>query len=274
MRKPGRLLPILMFSITISINIFADSGKAAEALLTDAEQSFRQGNEYLISDPDKADEAYRAAVGYYNSLIESGIVNSGIYYNLANSYARLKQTGMAVLNYRRALLFAPNDSRVSSNLEYVRSIQKNGFNTRAENEILHILFFWHYRLPIAWKIIGLVVINIIFWGSLIFRFFGFKLTKLSVISLAIVLIISASVIVDMRESKTLHGVVTAESTIGRLGDSRSYEAAFDEPLYEGVEFTIVQRRVGWLLAELPDESMVWLEEDDCGIIEEIPQQSL
>ena len=151
MRKPGRLLLILMFGITISINIFADSGKAAEALLTDAEQSFRQGNEYLISDPDRAAEAYRAAVGYYNSLIESGLVNSGIYYNLANSYARLKQTGMACVKLPQSIIICPERFTISSNLEYVRSMQKNGFNTRAENEILQILFFWHYRLPLPGK---------------------------------------------------------------------------------------------------------------------------
>src|SRR5580692_5177570 len=43
-------------------------------------------------------------------------------YNLANSYARAGQPGLAVLNYERAALLAPNDPDINANLEYVRSI--------------------------------------------------------------------------------------------------------------------------------------------------------
>jgi hypothetical protein len=42
-------------------------------------------------------------------------------YNLANSYARAGEPGLAVLNYERAALLAPNDADINSNLEYVRS---------------------------------------------------------------------------------------------------------------------------------------------------------
>jgi tetratricopeptide (TPR) repeat protein len=42
-------------------------------------------------------------------------------YNLANQYARAGKTGLAVLNYERAALLAPNDPDITSNLEYVRA---------------------------------------------------------------------------------------------------------------------------------------------------------
>jgi hypothetical protein len=42
-------------------------------------------------------------------------------YNLANSYARAGKPGMAVLNYERAALLAPNDPDISANLAYVRA---------------------------------------------------------------------------------------------------------------------------------------------------------
>jgi hypothetical protein len=42
-------------------------------------------------------------------------------YNLANSYARAGRPGLAVLNYERAALLAPNDADISANLEYVRA---------------------------------------------------------------------------------------------------------------------------------------------------------
>lgn len=42
-------------------------------------------------------------------------------YNLANQYARAGKPGLAVLNYERAALLAPNDPDIISNLEYVRA---------------------------------------------------------------------------------------------------------------------------------------------------------
>jgi hypothetical protein len=42
-------------------------------------------------------------------------------YNLANSYARAGKPGLAVLNYERAALLAPNDADINANLEYVRA---------------------------------------------------------------------------------------------------------------------------------------------------------
>jgi hypothetical protein len=42
-------------------------------------------------------------------------------YNLANSYARAGKPGMAVLNYERAALLAPNDADIQANLKYVSS---------------------------------------------------------------------------------------------------------------------------------------------------------
>ncbi len=42
-------------------------------------------------------------------------------YNLANLYARQGKFGMAVLNYERASLLAPNDRDIEANLKYVRA---------------------------------------------------------------------------------------------------------------------------------------------------------
>lgn len=41
-------------------------------------------------------------------------------YNLANSYDRAGKPGMAILNYERAALLAPNDSDIAANLNAVR----------------------------------------------------------------------------------------------------------------------------------------------------------
>jgi len=42
-------------------------------------------------------------------------------YNLANSYARAGKPGLAVLNYERAALLAPDDPDINANLDHVRA---------------------------------------------------------------------------------------------------------------------------------------------------------
>ena len=42
-------------------------------------------------------------------------------YNLGNSYARAGKPGMAILNYERASLLAPNDADIEANLRFVQT---------------------------------------------------------------------------------------------------------------------------------------------------------
>jgi hypothetical protein len=63
---------------------------------------------------------------------QAGYSAAGLY-NLANAYARAGKPGMAVLNYERANLLAPNDPDIEANLRFVReplqlpSESPNGF---------------------------------------------------------------------------------------------------------------------------------------------------
>ncbi|MDC7227341.1 MAG: hypothetical protein PQJ61_11320 [Spirochaetales bacterium] len=260
-----------IISVLILINIAASlqaEDDGVEVLLENAEKAFRKGNELLDINPEQAAESYRAAVVFYESVISGGTVNAALYYNTANCYLRLEKIGYAILNYRRALLYDPFDRQIRYNLDYARDLQKNDFESRAENEILRILFFWHYLIPFGWKTIVLISANLIFWTAFILQQIGLRLRNTLIIPLIILIAFGVSLGFDIRSSEIEYGVITADSTIGRLGDSLSYESAFDAPLYEGVEFKIKQRRVGWILAELPDGALVWFEEDDCGIVEE------
>src|SRR5271165_5790745 len=51
-------------------------------------------------------------------------------YNSANAYARAGKPGMAVLNYERARLLAPEDPDVDANLRFVREAAHVGAEPR------------------------------------------------------------------------------------------------------------------------------------------------
>lgn len=80
----------------------------------------------LWFDFGKANNLYRSgqysqAVTQYQSILDQGIENGVLYYNLANSYFKQGQLAKAVLNYERAKLFIPQDQDLRTNYQYVMS---------------------------------------------------------------------------------------------------------------------------------------------------------
>jgi hypothetical protein len=54
-----------------------------------------------------------------------------------------------------------------------------------------------------------------------------------------------------------HGVVTAE-TIARKGIGKDYEAAFDQPLKDGAEFTVLSENGDWVFGHFEGIGDGWL----------------
>ena len=72
-----------------------------------------------------------------------------------------------------------------------------------------------------------------------------------------------SVAVDLHDrGRVTEGVLVSQEVIVRKGDGNAYEPQFNEPLHEGVEFKVTNRRRGWLHIELPDGNRGWINERD------------
>lgn len=258
---------ILLLAATLSVQ--AQDGLTDEHLLERAEAAFSAGNDLLLTQPAEARKAYSTAALYYSSLIERGASNAPLYYNTGNAFFRSEQLGKAILMYRRALLFAPLDPRIRSNLLRAQELQKNQFAPDNRNEVVQIIFFPHFRIPFVWKIGCFVVFNIAFWVSLMVLRFRKSSALPAVLSGVIALLLLTSLAIDWQAMSEQHGVTIADSTIGRMGDSVNYEPSFETPLFQGVEFTVEERRVGWILARLPNRDITWIEEKDCALVEEL-----
>ena len=62
---------------------------------------------------------YGDAVQIYEQLVDSGVRNADVYYNLGNAYFKNGELGQAIANYRRAEMLTPRDPLVRANLEFV-----------------------------------------------------------------------------------------------------------------------------------------------------------
>lgn len=76
--------------------------------------------------PEQADSAYNnlayaEALRLYNATLDSIGASPDLYYNIGNTYYRLRQPGMAILLYERALMLDPTHEDARANLEFVNT---------------------------------------------------------------------------------------------------------------------------------------------------------
>ncbi len=230
-------------------------------LLNRAVRSFEQATAAAKSDPRLAERRYRDAATWFESLIESGVANGKLHYNLGNAYLRLSQIGRAILAYRRAERLVPGDDRLAENLRFARSIRKNRIPQRQESVLLQRLFFWHYGTRTKVRASVGLALYVLAW-ALLFAHLRWRTATLryaGAIALGGFIILVGSVFADeYRRSTIREGVIVQDNVIARKGDGETYEPQFKDALHQGVEFELLESRGTWLHVELPDGKDAWI----------------
>jgi tetratricopeptide (TPR) repeat protein len=238
--------------------------------LTQAEQLFRRAMELDRTDPDAAKAYYQEAILHYEAIVKNGGVRNGkLYYNVGNAYFRLGDTGRAILNYKRAELFIRNDRNLRQNLDYARNRRADRIELRQKEKVLKTLFFIHYDLPSRMKLIVFAIAFGALWVAAAARL----LLKIGWLKIAIAVsavvsaVFLASLVVDSASlARTPEGVITAEETIGRMGDADTYQPSFKEPLHAGSEFRLLEKRPGWWRIELESGDRTWISDGAAELV--------
>jgi len=240
-----------------------------ERLLAEASTAFNRGKELERSDPAGASEAFAEAVSRYEALVDAGVRNGRLFYNLGNAELQRGRLGAAILNYRRAQELIPGDRRLQENLRVARELCRTQIPPRGSSEFVRTLFFLHYQTSLRTRFAAGLVCYVLFWLVLILRLYA---PRLPVRALAGVLAaawvgLGISVLVDWQvEGRKQAGVVLADEVIVRKGDSETYDPKFQQPLHEGTEFTVLESRGDWLLIELADGKTGWIPADRAGMV--------
>ncbi len=262
-----------LFSILFAALLFclvpmenASSAALSEAELGEhlgsAEDAFRLGVSLDRSDPTAARGQYERALLHYEALArEEGVRNGRLYYNIANTYFRLGDLGRSILNYKRAVLYIPQDENLKQNLEYARSRRMDRIELEESERIFKTLFFLHYDLPSRIRLAIFAAAFAVVWtlASLILLVRWPVLRTMLVVASVVCGLFLVSILVEaVQAAKNPEGVVTAREVIARKGDADTYQPSFTEPLHAGTEFTTLEERPGWIHIELGNGSRGWI----------------
>jgi len=128
----------------------------------------------------KANSFYEAnnhdsALAYYARIIDAGMKNGAVYYNMGNCYYRLMKPGMARLYYEKAAALSPNDHDIEANINFITSIivdRQSGDNAQESDFLTSVFYGIHTLLPLNIQLIvtfALLLILAIIASAMLFK---------------------------------------------------------------------------------------------------------
>jgi tetratricopeptide (TPR) repeat protein len=276
LRHDSQILTFLMVMllatglfVSVSIAETLDDAQVAD-LYAQAKDLFRQANEMAARSPGQAEDLYAKAAMRYERIIREGRIQNGkLYYNLGNVYFRMKDLGRAILNYRRAEQYIPNDPNLKQNLDYARERRRDEIEEKQETRVLKTLFFWHYDLSTKARVVTFTVCFSLLWILAAIRIFAqasFLRWAISVSLLLSVFLSGSLVAEELSLRKSRPGVIISREVVARKGNSETYEPSFKDPLHTGTEFTLIEDRGTWFQIELADARTCWVQSEDVALV--------
>ncbi len=242
----GKLLMLLLalcfFSPIVSATLAEDS-----ALFQQANKNYRDGH-------------FKEAADVYETLAKKYPDQASFFYNLGNSYFRLKERAEAILAYERAKKHAPRNADIRYNLNYLQGLSeykvedKRNWYLRAaeqvlgyftEKEITVLSLASYFLLMASWAFVlffrpgtpwGWMRKTFLFISILTFALMGVKSVQAFWIRDAIVMSEGAQV---------------------RYGPSETDQIAFR--LGEGLKIYVVDSREGWSRVLIPNGDSGWID---------------
>jgi tetratricopeptide (TPR) repeat protein len=268
MKKP---LPILFAFFLLAVGqVFGGTLSPAETeeLFEEGKSLFRQANSLADDKPDDSRKLMQKALLRFQRLVdEGGIRNGRLYYDLGNIHFLLDDLGRAILNYRRALDYIPDDPNLQQNLAFARSQRADAFGEPEQQRILKTLFFWHYDFTLRTRSIVFITTFLTVWILLALRLFirsAWLTGPAVVLGVVAVLMLGSVIQTQIQQRRSNPGVIVAREVVARLSDSETAAPAFTDPLHAGTEFELVEDRGNWCQVRLADGQTCWLPADAIG----------
>jgi len=226
--------------------------------LLSSQNLFIQGNTLY------SEGKYEDALTSYEKLLQKGIENHILYYNIGNAYFKLNKIGEAILYYKKAHKLAPLNKDITFNLnlarahrvDVIKKLEKPLF-TKFFLQLIHITSV-NLATIITSALYFLLFVFLIIWlfiKSLTIRYINTTLAILFLLSFGILGF-------NIKECKKKEGVLVTTIEDVRSGPSDDYTLVFT--IHEGMEFVILEEEKGWARIVLPNGLEGWLKIEGRG----------
>ncbi len=245
MKKIGLLIVCLMV---------AASGLKAQVIQN---QEFAKANFYYN------ESKYDTALVIYERIIDEGYVSVPLLYNIGNTYFKLRNYPMAILNYEKALKLDPSNDDVKQNLAIANALITDKIEPLPE-------FFmkkWWKNTGNKLSANGWATTSMILLGLIMFSLFVYFTTRTKGIkksmfftSLMLILLFVCTVIFASQKYIYLNqhdeAIVMAPTITVKSSPSSSGVDLF--VLHEGTKIEILDKADNWDKIKIADGSVGWM----------------
>ncbi|MFH1477904.1 MAG: tetratricopeptide repeat protein [Verrucomicrobiota bacterium] len=198
---PARLhLKLLLMAL---ISCYSD----APAFALDAsERAFiwNEGQARMAS--ARTPDAYLRAAQTYQKLVDDGVRNGPLFYNLGTALLQAGQIDSAIDAFQRAEQFLGAQSNIRQNLKI--AMARKADNETATWPWYRLVLFWHFYLPAATRMLVAALAFFIFWSALTLRLVGIQRSGVNavlILAAITVILFGSSVAVSWHQATTASG---------------------------------------------------------------------
>jgi len=246
---------LLIFILLLTASGFAGSAAPSYQGAESGDSLFKQANDLY----EKGD--YAEGIPVYNRILERGINDASLFYNLGNAYFRNNQLGRAILSYRRAARLSPRDGDIRFNLAHARSFVSEEAEKTPFDRFLEHLFDFATLNELAISVFIIYLATALFIGIYIFtRKKGFLRFGIGLAAMLLVfgLWLYARIRSDEIEKR---GIVLSPRAEVRNGPGEDYSTGFTVP--EGKEVIILEGKGTWYEIGVREKGLKgWIRKED------------
>ena len=234
-------------------------------IFNEASESYRNGLSLAETNVVDAKDLFLQAANKYQLLVDSGISNADLYFNLGNSYLQSDQLGRAIANYERALKLQPENRQLQANLNAAQAMVQT-VNTPQElsSPEKDLLLKLKSGNSVLIKMVGQQVIilsSLAFWGLVIFRTRGHKLSLWKFATLPGLLLMAALVSMHLHTSNTTqqgNAVIVEQHLQLHAGDGDQFAEVAVLDFAEGHRVQTLAHRGAWTQIQTMRGQIGWV----------------
>ena len=243
------------FAINLTIIFYALSLNASNTISLDSANSAYKKGDFI-----------NAAKGY-EKILSEGFESADLYYNLGNTYFRLKEIPKAILNFERARLLNPEDEDINYNLNLVNSFIVDKVTPLPEFIVLTWVKSIINNFTVnQWSIfsLGLFVTSLLLF--LLFLFSGISFRR-KLFFWAGTLLLFTSIISTVFALNSRSEIVNNHTAIITKAVTTAKSSPDDEStnlfiIHEGTKVIINEELDDWSEIKLLDGSIGWIKTND------------
>ncbi|HLP20580.1 MAG TPA: tetratricopeptide repeat protein [Chitinophagales bacterium] len=210
----------------------------------------------------KANEFEQAATAY-EKILAKGYHTPEVYYNLGNSYYKLKNTGRAILNYERAHNLAPEDEDIIHNLKLAQLKTVDKLQPVPQ---LAIVTQWNNLLNSqsskGWSMFAIGFV----WVSLVLFAVYFLIARKGIVlflSLFVLALSFVSVGLGFKQAHSEENSDTAILMVANVNIKSAPDANGNDifTIHEGIKLELLDQVGGWTKIRLADGKVGWVEKN-------------